>query len=193
MKKLLFLLISAALLFSWELKKEQNGIKVYTQDVQNSKYDEFKAETVFKNIPFDKVVQALTDFMNYPKWQKKIENIKVADGYMLKELDFPFPLSNRYAFYKIEIQKDDNSLTVKLQSLSYEEIPENIRKRFEKPSCVKMKDDVVFKAEKTKNGVKVVYSARVDPNGAPAFIFNSKIVTAAYDTLENLKEYLNSK
>jgi len=177
-------------LFSWELKKNENGIKVYTQNVENSKYDEFKAEMIVTK-PFDKVKKTLLDFKNYPKWQKKIENIEVKNGYMLKELDFPFPLSNRFAFYKINIKQTPDMLEIDLNSIPYDKLPENIKKEFEKPSCVEMKDDVVFKAVKTDNGVKIIYSAKVDPKGAPAFIFNRKIVSAAYETLNNLKEELN--
>ncbi|ACM92457.1 hypothetical protein NAMH_1471 [Nautilia profundicola AmH] len=190
MKKLIFLLLSVAVLFSWELKKNENGIKVYTQNVENSKYDEFKAEMIVTK-PFDKVKKTLLDFKNYPKWQKKIENIEVKNGYMLKELDFPFPLSNRFAFYKINIKQTPDMLEIDLNSIPYDKLPENIKKEFEKPSCVEMKDDVVFKAVKTDNGVKIIYSAKVDPKGAPAFIFNRKIVSAAYETLNNLKEELN--
>jgi len=189
MKKLLFLLIGAVLLFSWELKKQQNGIEVYTQDVKNSKYDEFKA-VMDVDVPFSKVKSVLLDFENYPKWQKKIENIEVKDEYMLKEIDFPFPLSNRFAFYKIDITKGMNFIQIKLTSIPYSRLPEKIKKEFKKPSCVEMKDNVLLKAEKTDKGVRVTYAANVDPKGAPAFIFNSKIVGAAYDTLENLKAYL---
>jgi len=168
MKKLLFVLLSVVFLFSWELKKDENGIKVYTQDVKNSKYDEFEA-VVLVDAPFEKVKTTLLYFQKYPKWQEKIEKIEVKNGYMLKILDFPFPLSNRFAFYKINIDQN-NCLILSLKSISYEKLPENIKKEFKKPSCVEMKDDVVFKAIKTDEGVKITYAAKVDPNGAPAFI-----------------------
>jgi uncharacterized membrane protein len=189
MKKISFILILAVFLFSWELKRNENGIKVYTQSVENSKYDEFKAETCIK-APFDKVEKFLLDFKNYPKWQKKIEEIDVKNGYMFKRLDFPFPLSDRYAFYKINVKKTSDSLEIDLKSVPYADLPENIKKLFKKPSCVEMKDDVTLKAEKKDGCVDVVYKANVNPNGAPAFIFNQKIVTAGYETLENLKNLI---
>ena len=189
MKKLVILLMFCVFLFSWELKKDENGIKVYTQEVKNSKYDEFKSETVVKE-NFKKIKSVLLNFKNYPKWQKKIKTIEVKNGYMLKVLSFPFPFSNRFAFYKIDIKKTASQIEIDLTSIPYKLLPEKIKKIFKKPSGVEMKDDVVFKALKTGNGVKVVYSAKVDPKGPPAFIFNSKIVTAGYKTLKNLKEEL---
>lgn len=177
-------------LFSWQLKKDKNGIKVYTQEVQNAKYDAFKAEISVKE-PFLKIKKTLEDFRNYPEWQKRIEKIEVKNGYVLKILDFPFPLSDRFAFYKIHITENNNSFTLGLQSIPYSKLPENIQKEFKKPSCVEMKDNVILKALKTDNGaVKIIYSAHVDPNGAPAFIFNSKIISAGYETLNNLRDYL---
>lgn len=190
MKKLLFLVICAVFLFSWELKKDQNEIQVYTQDVKNSKYDAFKAVMNVKGIPFEKVKNTLLDFKNYPKWQKKIDKIEVKDGYVLKVLDFPFPLSNRFAFYKISKNDQNGVFVLTMNSVPYNKLPEKIKKEFKKPDCVEMKDDVVFKAQKTKDGIKIIYQAEVDPNGAPAFIFNSKIISAGYETLNNLRKVL---
>ncbi|AZV47158.1 hypothetical protein C3L23_07690 [Nautilia sp. PV-1] len=190
MKKVLFLVMCAVFLFSWELKKDQNGIQVYTQDVKNSKYDAFKAVMSVKGIPFEKVKNTLLDFKNYPKWQKKIDKIEVKDGYVLKVLDFPFPLSNRFAFYKISKNDQNGVFVLTMNSVPYNKLPEKIKKEFKKPDCVEMKDDVVFKAQKTKDGIKIIYQAEVDPNGAPAFIFNSKIISAGYETLNNLRKVL---
>jgi len=190
MKKLLIFLLSIVILFSWELKKNENGIQVFTRNVENSKYDEFKAQ-ITVNKPFEKVKKMLLNFKDYPKWQKKIENIEVKNGYMLKELDFPFPLSNRFAFYKINIKQTSKKLYVFFKSIPYDKLPEKIKNEFKKPSCVEMKDDIIFEAEKTDKGIKIVYAAKVDPKGAPAFIFNRKIVSAGYETLNNLKEKLN--
>jgi hypothetical protein len=190
MKKLLFLVICAVFLFSWELKKDQNGIQVYTQSVKNSKYDAFKAVMTVKGVPFERVKNILLDFKNYPKWQKKIEKIEVKDGYMLKVLDFPFPLSDRFAFYKIAENDGNGKFILNLDSVPYKKLPEKIKTEFKKPGCVEMKDDVSLEAEKTKNGIKIVYQAQVNPNGAPAFIFNSKIISAGYETLNNLRKIL---
>lgn len=182
------MLLGVILLFGWDLKINKNDIKVYTQEVNNSKYDEFKAEAII-NAPYEKVKNVLLDFKNYPKWQKKISHIEVKDGYMLKVLDFPFPFSDRFAFYKIKIKEGDG-LVINLKSIPYDMLPENIKKKFKKPNEVEMKDNVVFSVKKLKKGVLVIYKAKVDPNGAPAFIFNSKIPDAAYETLNNLKVLL---
>ena len=188
MKKLFVLLFSIMLLFSWELKKNENGIKVYTKDVKNSKYDAFKAVMIV-NEPFEKVKKILLDFKNYPKWQTKIDKIEIKNGYMLKVLDFPFPLSNRFAFYKVDVSQQ-NGIEINLTSIPYDKLPDDVKKSFNKPDCVEMKDNVILKAVKKNGGVEIIYSAKVDPNGAPAFIFNSKIITAGYETLNNLRKLL---
>ena len=188
MKKLIFLIIGISLLFSWDLKINKNDIIVYTQKVNGSKYEEFKAEILLK-APYEKVKKALLDFKNYPKWQKKISHIEVKNGYMLKILDFPFPFSDRFAFYKIQTREGDG-LIINLKSIPHDKLPENIKKEFKKPDEVEMKDDVTFTLKKTNDGVLLTYRAKVDPNGAPAFIFNSKIPGAAYETLNNFRVYL---
>jgi hypothetical protein len=145
----------------------------------------FNAKIDADDIP----VAALESFKNYPKWQTKIDKIEIKNGYMLKVLDFPFPLSNRFAFYKVDVSQQ-NGIEINLTSIPYDKLPDDVKKSFNKPDCVEMKDNVILKAVKKNGRVEIIYSAKVDPNGAPAFIFNSKIITAGYETLNNLRKLL---
>ncbi|WP_456479748.1 hypothetical protein [Nautilia sp.] len=187
MKKLLFFLLCFAVSFSWELKKEENGIKVYTSPVKGSKYVQMKAVAVLPADVYENVKKVVLTYKDYPSWQKKVKEIKSENGYLLKVFDFPFPFSDRYAFYKISVNEKGGVFKAEYKSVPYDKLPENIKKRFKKPSGVEMKDDVTFLVKRVKNETEVVYKAKVDPKGVPAFVFNSKIVTAGYETLNNLK------
>ena len=184
--KAIVVALTFTLLFSWELKKEENGIKVYTEKTVGSSYDVFKAETVLKK-PFDYVKRQLLDFKNYPKWQKKIIRIEKKGGYLLKVLDFPFPFGDRFAFYKIKTEKLNKGFVIDMKSVRLIKLPKNVKAEFDIPSGVEMDDNVSFMIKETEKGVYVVYTAHVDPKGVPAFIFNSKIIRAAYETLDNFK------
>jgi len=157
MKKLMILFMCGVFLFSWELKKDENSIKVYTQDVKDSKYDEFRAVMKIK-APFDKVKAVLLDFKNYPKWQKKIDKIAVSNGYMFKCLDFPFPLSNRHAYYKMNIKNASDEINVSIKSVPYKNLPDEIKKSLPKPCGVEMKDTAFIYAKKIPEGTEVVGS-----------------------------------
>jgi hypothetical protein len=48
---------------TWELKKERDGIKVFTRSIAGSKYVEFKAEAIFK-VPMQNFVDVLKMLKN---------------------------------------------------------------------------------------------------------------------------------
>jgi len=186
MKKIISLIVVCVFLFGWKLEVDENFIKVYTQKQQNSPYVEFKAETDI-NCP-KKLKKELLNFKDYPKWQKKIKKIEVYNGYMLKVLDFPFPYDDRFAFYKIEVSQKP-VFKIKLTSIPFANLPENIKKHFKKPEGVEIKDNVSFEVDKNR----FIYSAAVDRLGVAAFLFNSKMPKAAYSTVYNLKLLLDCK
>ncbi len=56
---------------SWELKKEQDGIRVYVREVPDNPLKESKATVRFSG-KVDDVVRLIFDFPNYTKWAPSI-------------------------------------------------------------------------------------------------------------------------
>ena len=51
----------------WQLKKESEGVKVYSRSVPGSKFKEWKG-ILDSNCPFEVALEIMKDYQNYAKW-----------------------------------------------------------------------------------------------------------------------------
>jgi hypothetical protein len=60
---------------SWELRKNKDGIKIYTRVNSETQASEFKAEALM-DIPLEKILSVLKDPTNYNKWMSDLKYAK---------------------------------------------------------------------------------------------------------------------
>lgn len=176
----------------WELKKDKDGIKVYTRDVEGSSFKEFKGVTVIDNVTITQVLDVIFDVKNYDKLfpdlsgQKVIEQKGKYHNIHYSVLHTPWPVSDRDDVNEMDtkISDDGNSAFVSV----------NVRKGLvdEKKGLVRISEGKGFwKLTKEGNGVKVVYQYHGNPGGSiPAWLANSFVVSHPFETLENLHKRL---
>jgi len=180
----------------WVLNTNKEGIKVYTREVKDSKFKEYRGE-VMVNCKLSTLVALLDDVDNQKNWfhdcieSKKLKNISKTEGINYFQQYAPWPVSNRdiVVKYKISQNNDTKVITIELTGLkSY--IPE--------------KNDIVRVPKLTGfwqfipqgNGtVKVIYQAHSETGGmVPASLANAACVDIPFNTLKNLlKEIQKSK
>ncbi len=73
---------------SWELKKDRNGVNIYTRDYPNSKFKEYKAQMTVKTT-LDVVKNIILDAEHLKDW-----NYKTSRSSVLRTIN-----ENRYIFY----------------------------------------------------------------------------------------------
>ena len=107
-----FLLVSISLTGqSWELKNEEEGIKVYTRRVENSDIKAIKVEctieatlsqlaAVLLDIPASKEWVYATKFCRVQK------NIFSSELIYHSEIDVPWPASNRDFIVRVKVEQD---------------------------------------------------------------------------------------
>jgi len=175
---------------SWELKKDEKGIKVYTRSVEGFDLDEFKGETTL-NVPVEKIVEALKDVDKMPKWvpdckQAKLQKMENENQYHYIETSVPFPLRNRDAVVHFQYIKLDNGIKVLIEGKP-KYLPSNeglVRIPYIKGYWLL----VPIGEYKTS----VTYQVHADPGGAiPVWLANATAVDTPYDTLKNLRDYLH--
>ncbi|WP_164891112.1 START domain-containing protein [Botryobacter ruber] len=176
----------------WELKRNENGIEVYTRKQEDAQFKEIKIVTVLPGTTRE-LVAAVMDVDSYQDW---VYGIK--DSYVLKkinntsiiyynEVDLPWPFSDRDLVNHITVQKDPKSGKTVIQSKA---IPDHIPK----------KDDLVRIPFATANWditpvadkeLKVVYTFRVNPGGSlPPWLVNSIATVGPYNTFVELRKKL---
>src|SRR3954467_440289 len=95
----------------WKLKKNENGIEVYTRYAENSPLKEVRVVTVVQS-SLAAIVVLLLDIKNYPHWiyacseASTLKVINDHDEYHYQVTHLPWPLSNRDMIWHFKIEQD---------------------------------------------------------------------------------------
>jgi len=196
MNKCLLLILLVLIPFpesEWELKKNKDGIEVFTRSVNGSSFDEFKGITTIENCSLDTVLAVILDVKNYESLFPDCMNPKVLkqEGKFYNihyiQVKAPWPVKNRDTVYeeKAVIDKNGKHAIVTLKPL-----PDFI---VEEEKFVRIREGYGFwEIEEDENGnVQVIYQFHGEPGGEiPAWLANSFVVTQPFETLVNLKNRL---
>ena len=187
---LLFLPIQDDVGEGWDLKKDKNGIKIYTQLFPESSFKAFKAITVMEGIDRDGLMKILMDVDQYDRIFPSLEEATVIEkegNYQLQymQYDAPWPVSDRDGYYEQEIKIEGKKkiLYIKCAPGDFPEDPDYIRM---------VKGHGYWSLEDAGlDRVKIIYEFRPDPAGLiPAWLANSVVVNNPYETLMNLREVI---
>ena len=178
----------------WKLRKEKDGIKIYTRNNGNSAIKEFKAITSF-NTDISQLVKIINDVEKYPAWLANCESSKIYKKINeTTRIDYlktsvPWPLDDRDAVLKFIIIKD----TEEHFEATMNSVPGAIPEKEDFVRIKKAKGKWIFK-KSDKEMVEITYQFYGDPEGnIPTAIINLFIVSGPYKTLLNIKNQCNSK
>jgi hypothetical protein len=178
----------------WKLRKDENGIAVYTRTVASSTFDEFKAIALITGASLNQVLDIILDAGNYTRLIPDCTESRVLfqrgryfDIHYLR-MKSPWPVKDRDAIYQSETIITDNG---KVAHISLSPMGDYIE---EKKDLIRMyRGSGYWEVEELPGGtVKITYQFHGDPGGQiPAWLANSAIVSNPYKTLEKLKELLS--
>ena len=172
----------------WELRKDKNGIKVYTKTHAGSRFIECKVQTTAKT-ELSKLIKIINDVENYPVWMANCKSAsvfsKTNDSLRIyyQKTRVPWPMHDRDVVleYRVVTNNDEH----------YEAIINSITDVIpEKENIVRIKEAkgrwVINKVD--KNTVEITYQYYGDPGrNIPSWLINMFIVNGPYETLLNLK------
>ena len=177
----------------WELKKDEDGIKVYVKNVDGSSFKAYKGVTTIKNTTIDDVLNVIFDVDDYDKLfpdvsgQKIVKNIDKFHNIHYVVIHTPWPVSDRdnVSEIKANFSDDGKSVHVDITSLN-DYIPAE-------KNLVRADGKGFWEIEETPEGnVKVTYQYHGSPGGSvPAWLANSFVVSHPLETLKNLHKRLD--
>lgn len=176
----------------WNLKKDDNGIRVYSKSSDQSKYNELRVEMTLQST-LSALASLVLDIGNYPNWSfntKKtavLKTVSPSELYFYSEIHSPWPASNRDLAIHLTITQDAAS---KVMTIRAEEMPNYIPP---KDGLVRVPlSEEVWTVTPAGNGsVKVDYRIKLDPGAnMPAWIINSFSVKGPYETFSHVREQL---
>ena len=173
----------------WELKKDKEGIAIYTRSVENTNINEFRANTKISSSA-ETIFNIILDVENYTKW---IEDVNYSEKLyqeenrigMYYQLGLPWPIQDRdIALISVFETLPDSSILFQLTNNSSikEEDEDFIRiKEIRGHWLIKPID---------KQNCDVTYQFLADPEGSlPGWVVNLFVVDGPFKTLQNLEKY----
>ena len=176
----------------WKLRKEKNGIKVFTRDSDTSLKD--SKGTVIVKAEISKVYKLLMNFDRHSRWMYKVrasrilKKISEEEFYIYYEAEAPWPVLDRDIISHYKIKKDENGKIVFQISGEADFIPE-------KESFVRVPrmEGAWELTPIDKNHVKVVFYNSSDPGGTlPYWLANTTAEDNPYQTLSSFKALLEN-
>lgn len=177
---------------AWQLDKDEDGIKVYVQERQDSAVKSFKGEVTI-SARLTSVVSALEDTNAYPQFLhncKKAKNLKIishSESYKYIVTDMPWPVEDRDMIVHSVMSQNKASkvVTIKLNAAS--------KQIAHKKGLVRIKNMVGSWSliPDAKGQIKVTYEMNIDPGGSlPKWLVNSLVVDIPFHTLRKLRNQL---
>lgn len=176
----------------WTLKKDDNGIQVYSRSNEQSKYNELRVQMTVQ-ASLSSLASLVLDIGNYPNWSFNtkqtsiLKTVSPSELYFYSEIHSPWPASNRDLAIHLLVTQDQNS---KVMTIHAEELPDYIPAR---DGIVRVPlSDEIWTVTPAANGcIKIDYRIRLDPGaGTPAWLINMFSVKGPFETFSHVKEQL---
>jgi START domain len=197
-KNILFILILWGAYFPanaqgvWELKKDKNGIKVYSRSNDHSKFNELKVETILQG-RLSNLAAVIMDIPAYPAWSfnvkasKVLRQISPAEVYFYTEISSPWPAENRDL--PIHLHITQNPVT-KVMTIAVQCIPELIP-HVKNIVRVPVSKETWTVTPVDKGSIRIDYQAEVDPGAdPPGWLINLFSVKGPYETFTRLRDQI---
>lgn len=187
----LFVSFNNPFINEWKLKKEVDGIKVYTKDVADSNLKELKIELDFENTTFSDIVNVINDSERYQEWLYKCQEAKTLEvpnravSIDYYQFDFPWPMADRELYSKSTFVQDPNTKNILIETSSLPTYADPHQK------IVRIVDHFnAWKFSKNDAGtIHLEYFVKSDPAGnIPDWLVNMVIDRGPTNTLSALRK-----
>lgn len=174
----------------WKLKKDKNGIQVYSRKTPNFKFDELKVDCIFEG-KMSQLAAVILDVNNQYQWvyktakSKLLKQVTDADLFYYSEIECPWPFHNRDLIARMTITQNTSTKILSIVAKSVDNYLPS------KKNLVRVKySNALWTITPLNNAqFKVEYKIQIDPgDGVPAWILNMFATNGPYESFKNLKD-----
>ena len=182
-------LLSFSFTADWELKKDKEGIQVFTRKVPNSPMRAFRGEMLLET-NLEAIEELFKDVDRFPEWSpgaKYVESLEQSANMRLFYLqtDAPWPVTDRDGIYQFTFSRTENELLIEAQCF-----PDRLPVRKDHVRVPKSEGYWRF-TRLPEDRIKVVYENHSEPGGSiPGWLANSTVVNLPFQSLTNLRQML---
>ncbi len=179
---------------AWELKRDKDGITVYTRPVEGSSYRAVQAVMTVATTP-SAAVALIFDTDACPQWadlckeSRVFEEVSETEMFVYTLNDIPWPVSDRDATTHVvwEHSESDGTVTMTATVVS-DKLPEE-------PRTVRLSEGTtnwIFRPL-PDGQLEITSRAHIEPGGAiPGWLSNRLLVDSPFTTMEGMREQLLS-
>lgn len=176
----------------WQLKKVENGVTVYTKDLENTNIKELKSVFQVKS-SLSALVALLNDSQSFPQWAYRcgacstLKKISDTEFIRYQTVVAPWPVDDRDFVVNVKVNQEPLSkIVTQTVSIFSGFIPE--KEGFERIKIFKG----LWTLSPLKNGfINVEYQLLVDPGGSiPAWLVNMSAVEGPIENAVSMKTML---
>jgi hypothetical protein len=177
---------------SWTLKKEKDGIKVFSRSNAHSKFNELKVETSL-NARLSDLAAVILDIPDYPQWSfnvkssKLLKQVSPSELYIYTEISAPWPADNRDLPIHIKITQNP---ATKVMTIAVECIPGLVPHQ-KNIVRVPLSKETWIVTPVDASTIHIDYQLEVDPGeNPPGWLINMFSVKGPYETFSRLKDQI---
>jgi START domain len=172
------------------LKRDRDGIRVYTCREANDKFKSLRAEFELTHTTAEELKNFLWNVSNYKTWQYNTLEADTVGVFTPNQLtyralvDAPWPVDNREMIARMTTHQTPNGLNITIRTYPYSQPPPDgvIRVPFFEANWT-----IVTQGA----GLKLTYALRIDPGGSvPAWLVNIAMADGPHVSFKNLKTQL---
>lgn len=176
----------------WVLRKNKNGIAVYTRYAAGSNLKEIRVIDTVKS-SLSGIVALLLDTKNYPTWvyrcseYKTLKLINDQEQYNYELINVPWPFSDRDVVTDSKITQDSLTKAVTINTI----VAPNYLPEAHGIVRIKQYHSVYILTKLVSGKIRIDYTGYADPGGnIPAWLINSNIVTGPYNSTLSMNNRL---
>lgn len=182
---------------SWELKKDSEGIQVFTRDVAGSPYKEVKSVGRISQVSLASLVAVIEDVEACPRWADKcaesyvVDRVSATESLVYTHNDMPFPVKDRDVVAKVVWSQDPASLQVTMQSEAVSGGVDEVRGRLRLREA-----NAIWQFTPQSDGsIEVANQAHINPGSSiPGWVTNMLLVDTPFETMKSyLSEVVNPR
>lgn len=180
---------------NWELKKNENGIAVYTRGISNEKLKEIRVVCELPGTTAG-LISLLQNVSGHPKWVYLAEKAELVKRLSPRSLvyytttDMPWPVTNRDLVVEFSYEEIPGTKNITIRAKSVADYLPPKKGYVRVPYSLATWEVVPL----PDNKIKVDYVFRVNPGGAiPSWLVNMAAATGPYNTFVKLRELLAEK
>jgi len=178
-----------------DLKKDKDGIRVYTCPSDISKFRSLLAEFTIENTSFEDLQKFLWNVDNYVNWQYNMVEaslLQKTDNQSIiyrSVVDAPWPVQNREMIVQLSFRKTEKTdqlfFTMQSVATDYPLSDDLVRVPYSQAS---------WTVKRVNTTLAVTYQLNIDPGGyVPPMLVNLAMAEGPYESFRKLKKLLEKK